>query len=72
MAGALSQGAPSTVRMSRNPFIATVEAVETTTIQGDQPPDVTEYCFETSKGAVISAELSKMEQILEYLKALYR
>lgn len=72
MAGATSQGAAATVRMPRNPFIETVEAAETTTVRGQQPQDATEYCFETPKGAVISAEISKMEQILEYLKALYR
>ena len=67
MAGArtMSEGAESNVRISRNPFIQTTD---TTEIRGHQAKDATEY----SQGASISVQISQLEQIVEYLKALYR
>ena len=70
MAGrrAMSEGAEATVRISRNPFIQTAD---TTEIRGQQDKDATEYQLE-NQGASISVQISQLEQIVEYLKALYR
>ncbi len=50
--------------MTQNNFTRTPE----TSIRGQQAEDATEY----PKDAVASAQLSKLEEIVEYLKVLYR
>lgn len=61
MAGAV------TVNMAQSPFIQKVD----TAVIGRQPEDATDY-FLHPKDALVTAELSKIEQIVEYLKVLYR
>lgn len=68
MAGTGSAGAKPIVSMTQNRFFPSVD----TTIRGKQPEDTTEYSLEHPKDALTSAQLSKMEQIVEYLKVLYR
>ena len=72
MVRAVSQGVMLTVNMAQSPFIQKFE----TSITGRQPQDVTDqdatdYSLHP-RDAVVTAELSKIEQIVEYLKVLYR
>jgi len=64
MAGTVSAGVKPIFNLTQNSFTRTSE----TTIQGRQAEDATEY----PKDVVASAQLSKLEEIVEYLKVLYR
>ena len=64
MALRASQGVMPNIQMAPSPFIQRFD----TSVVGDQPQDATGY----SLHPVVTAELSKIEQIVEYLKVLYR
>ena len=63
----MSEGVTPTVNIIKNPFVQRFD----TAIVGRHPEDATKY-FGHPGNAVAAAELSKIEQIVEYLKVLYR
>lgn len=65
----MSEGVATTVSITHNPFL--VQRFDTA-IAGRKPQDATRYSFAHPRDAVAAAELSKIEQIVEYLKVLYR
>ncbi len=73
MAGAASEGLKPDLQIVQNPFsqLITFQPTETQGT-GKQTLDATEYSFEHPSHAVVTAELSKIEQIVEFLKVLYR
>jgi chaperone required for assembly of F1-ATPase len=72
MPGSVSAGVEPTVSMTQNRIFQTFFQTVDTTIRGKQQQDTTEYALEHPKDALTSLQLSKMEQIVEYLKVLYR